>query len=155
MFGDCKPNALSAFSTDQVFAMVVGEDDDAPPGAPTPALGGGTALDREFRASLERPIVINEDDPETLKVLKERISAAREEMAEMLDGGMSFADVITEARQIRAENYETRTKAINEYREILKSGDREGASEYIFKVNLALQQMGIKEIPEEEGEHEE
>lgn len=152
VISDYNPDGFTS-STDQIFAMVVGGDDDGP-AAPTPALSNGKSLDREFRASLEKPIVINDDDSETVRAIKERVAAARAEMIEMIDGGSSFAEVIEEARKIKNENFETRTKAIDEYREILRSGDKEGASEYLFKINLALQQMGIKEIPEE-GESEE
>ena len=59
--------------------------------------GGGTqaiapipmtaASEAEFLKSLERPIVISEDDSEQVKRLKEAVRNAREAMKQMMDEG--------------------------------------------------------------------
>lgn len=130
--------------TDQLLAMALSDRNGG--GAPMPG-GDSKQLDKQFLESLKKPIVINPDDSEAVRNVKEAVAAAREEMAELLKSGRSFSEVLAEAKQVNKENHETRTKAMAEYNEILRSGDKEAAEQYLFKVNLALQQMGIEEIP--------
>lgn len=136
--------------TDQLLAMVLSDRNGG--GAPMPG-GSSKQLDKQFLESLKKPIVINPDDSEAVRNVKEAVAAAREEMAELLKSGRSFSEVLAETKQVNKENFETRTKAMAEYNEILKSGNTEAAEQYLFKVNLALQQMGIDEIPESGNDH--
>lgn len=139
------PPGISEFGTDQLIAMALQSADGR--GAPMPGMSG-KSLDAQFKESLKTPIVINEDDSPELKKIKQDVIAAREDMAAMIEEGRSVADVLQETVKVNKENAETRKTCLKEYREILQSGDLDSAKKYLLKINIALQQMGIKELPE-------
>lgn len=139
------PPGISEFGTDQLIAMALQSADGR--SAPMPGLSG-KSLDAQFKESLKTPIVINEDDSPQLKKIKQDVIAAREDMAAMIADGRSVAEVLQESVKVNKENADTRNSCLKEYREILKSGDIDSAKKYLLKINIALQQMGIKEIPE-------
>lgn len=134
---------ISDHLSDQVLLMAtsaVGNGDDMPP------LPNNAFSEKEFRESLNTPIVINPDDPKEVKELKERIIAARESMLKMLEEGMSVNDILREHENIVRENTKTRKDAMDELKQIIAEGDIDGAIKYRTMVNLALQQMGIAEL---------
>ena len=118
--------------------------------------GGGTqaiapipmtaASEAEFLKSLERPIVISEDDSEQVKRLKEAVRNAREAMKQLMDDGMSYREALAEHQKTVNENVDTRNVCAAELKVLVDAGDREGAEQYIKTMNIALEQMGIEPL---------
>ncbi len=134
-------NRVFKTASDQVLAMAVSGGSAAMP--PIPA---GTISNEEFRKSLATPITVSDDDPQSVKELKEAVIEARSEMSRMLAKGYTVSEVIAEHQKLKDENREIRAKAEKELREIAASGDVESARRYANSVNAALQQMGIEPI---------
>ena len=105
-------------------------------------------LDKSFLASLKDPIEILPDDPEDVVAKKQTVIEGRQRMKELMDGGATFSEVLADARKLFNENVKIRSKAQGELNRIVDSGDTEGTRQYLLKVNLALQQMGIRELDE-------
>jgi len=115
--------------------------------------GGGTQAiapipmtatsEQEFLESLKKPIVINDDDPENVKRIKEAVKEAREAMKQLMDGGMSYREALAEHQKLVNENVETRNQCMAELKQLVDAGDREGAEHYLKTMNVALEQMGI------------
>ena len=134
-----KPVFTSA--SDQLLAMATSGGS-----GPQPPLPFRPGLEADFRKAIETPIVVHDDDPENVKEAKRRVIEARIQMKEMLDGGMSFEEVLREHQKLSNENATMRAKAFREYRALVDAGDAEGAAEYADKVNKALSQLGIEGI---------
>lgn len=130
-------------ASDQVLALVTADDPhgNAPP---LPALGPG--FENEFADSLKKEIVIDDNDSEAVKEVKERVKQARQAMLDAMGAGMSAQDVIAEHRKMVEENAAMRMDAVKGLREYLDKGDAEGAREYLETMNKALDQMGIMRI---------
>ena len=126
-------------ASDQVIAMALQADEHGM--APMPLSGD---LEREFLESLKREIVILDTDDEQTRALKESVIATRAEIKRLMDGGMSFNQVMQEHQKLANENAKIRNDATLELKRILDSGDVEGAKAYKRKINIALGQMGIK-----------
>ena len=115
--------------------------------------GGGTQAiapipmaatsEQEFLESLKKPIVIDDDDPERVKRIKEAVIAARETMKQMMDEGKSYREALAEHQKLVNENVETRNQCMAELKQLVDAGDREGAEHYLKTMNVALEQMGI------------
>jgi hypothetical protein len=140
-------------ASDQILAMVaqIAEGKDVPP------IPIDKNFEKEFFQSLKEPILINEDDSENIKILKESVIALRKELSERADGGESAYNILKDYQKQMAEDYKVRSEMQSEARKILESGDRAGAEEFVKKINIALNQVGIKEIempmtPEERKE---
>ena len=136
-----KPQVFKSAS-DQILAMVaqMAEGKDMPP------LPIDKNFEKEFIASLKEPIVINEDDSDKIKAMKESVIQLRQELSERAEAGESALSILQEYQKHMAEDYKTRSELQQEARRILESGDRAGAQKYVDTMNLALQQMGIKQI---------
>lgn len=130
--------------TDQYLAEIISRS----PGnlTPLPNLSHEKGLDKAFRDSLKKEIVINDTDSDKVKELKARVITAREEMKRMMDSGMSFAEVLTEHTKLSMENSDIRQDAVRELKGIVASGDLESARKYLIKMNAAFSQMGIEDI---------
>ena len=126
-------------ASDQVIAMAIQADEHGMP--PMPLSGG---LEREFLESLNKEIVILDTDDEQTRSLKESVKATRAEIKKLMDEGMSFNQIMQEHQKLANENAKIRDDATLELKKILDSGDVEGAKAYKRKINLALDQMGIK-----------
>ena len=126
-------------ASDQVIAMAIQADEHGMP--PMPLSGD---LEREFLESLKKEIVVLDTDDEQTRALKESVRATRAEIKKLLDEGMSFNQVMQEHQKLANENAKIRDDATLELKKILDSGDVEGAKAYKRKINLALEQMGIK-----------
>ena len=126
-------------ASDQVIAMAIQADEHGMP--PMPLSGD---LEREFLESLKKEIVILDTDDEQTRALKESVRATRAEIKTFMDEGMSFNQVMQEHQKIANENAKIRDDATLELKKILDAGDVEGAKAYKRKINLALEQMGIK-----------
>ena len=115
--------------------------------------GGGTQAiapipmtevsENEFLKSLERPIVISEDDSVQVKQLKAAVRDAREAMKQMMDEGKSYKEALAEHQKLVNENVETRNECMAELKRLVDAGDQAGAEDYLRTMNVALEQMGI------------
>ena len=114
----------------------------------------GPTMEEEFLASLKEPIEVSDDDTPEDRATKFAVAAARDEIKRLLDAGEKFADIVREHERLLKENNEVREKALEEYRELLKSGDEKGAERYFSTINAALQQMGVSPM-EKPKSHEE
>lgn len=129
-------------SSDQILAMAL----SVPQGGELPPLPIPSTMDKDFLDSLSKPIVIDEEDSDAVRKLKEDVIAARKDMQELLKSGGSAAEILQEHRRLLNENTATRNQVIKELRAIIDSGDIKGAEKYVRTMNVALGQMGIMEI---------
>ena len=125
--------------SDQLLAMAV-DDRDMPP------IPVGPVSQKDFLESLKTPLEIGEGDSEEIRVLKERVMAARAEMKELIDSGRTYYDVLKELQERKKEDSSTWMKCQDELREIWNSGDRDGAKVYCQAMNIELEKMGIKPL---------
>ena len=132
--------------TDQLIAMAMTSAQGG--GAMPPLPNIGSAEDKEFKESLKKPIVINDDDPDNVKNVKQLVQQTREEIIKLMEENpnMSFSDILQEHRNIHNDNVDIRAQATKELQKIIDEGDIEGAVKFRTTMNLALQQMGISEI---------
>ncbi len=140
-------NQIFNSASDQLLAMALGGE----PGQDVPPLPLGPGVDHDFRESLKRPIVINDDDTEEVKRIKETVKAAREDMLKILEEGGTVEAALREHERLQRDNNKIHREAVLEYRRILESGDEEGAAEYMRIMNTAFQQMGIAPIGKRAG----
>lgn len=131
--------------TDQLLAMALCHNENTR--MPPMPLGGGN-LDKQFRKSLEEPIEISPDDSPDIVARKQKVIEGRERVKELMDQGLTFNEIMAEHQKVFNENAEIRAKAARELQRIVDDGDTEGTHQYLLKVNIALQQMGIKELDE-------
>ena len=126
---------------DEVIAMAVAGQPNAQ--IPPIPIRKGVDMDQQFREALKKEIVVNDTDSDRVKELKQSVIAAREEIKRRMDNGESFAEIIAGHRELSNENNKIRDDALRELRGIVDSGDEVGARDYLNKMNIALQQMGI------------
>ena len=112
-----------------------------PPPVPMTANAGA-----RFLKSLENPIVINDTDSEEVRVQKESVIVARAQIKELMDGGATFEEILSEHRKLAEENLKIRCNAQKELNEIFNSGDLDGAARYKKAIDVALGQMGIEPL---------
>ena len=112
-----------------------------PPPVPMTANAG-----ERFLRSLENPIVINDTDSEEVRVLKESVIVARAQIKELMDGGATFEEILSEHRKLAEENLRIRRNAQKELNEIFNTGDFDGATRYKKAIDIALGQMGIEPL---------
>ena len=130
--------------TDQLLAMALcGSENRSMP--PLPISGN---LDKRFLDSLKDPIEIGPDDSPDIAARKQTVIDARARMKELMDAGGSFSEILADHQKLFNENVKIRSDAARELQRIVDDGDTKGTRQYLFKVNLALQQMGIKELDE-------
>ena len=130
--------------TDQLLAMALcGSENRSMP--PLPISGN---LDKRFLDSLKDPIEIGPDDSPQIAARKQTVIDARARMKELMDAGGSFSEILADHQKLFNENVKIRSDAARELQRIVDDGDTEGTRQYLLKVNLALQQMGIKELDE-------
>lgn len=143
-----EPPSPWKYSTDSVLATAL---QCAKGGSMPPWPSMGIGMDKEFRKSLNDPIVVLETDDERTAALKQIVSSARAEIKERLDAGEHFCDVINDFRELTNENGKIRADAILELKKIRDSGDEESARKYEVIMNAAFSQMGIDPIGGGEG----
>ncbi|MBQ3807360.1 MAG: hypothetical protein II840_05335 [Kiritimatiellae bacterium] len=128
---------------DQAIAMVVALD----PNEPIPPFPVRKFSDKEIRAALEREIVIDPNEPAEIQLKKANVINAREEVKRLMDSGMTFEQIINQARREQNENVDMRREVQASIKEMLDAGDAKGAEEYRQRANEILRQQGIEEIP--------
>ena len=129
-------------ASDQVLAMIASADasGDMPP------LPISHDIEAEFLKSLKQEIVILDTDDEKTRELKLAVKETREQLKQLIASGKTVAEVLAEHQQLAGENAKVRNNAMMELKQLVESGDIEGAKEYKRKINVALQQMGIAEL---------
>lgn len=137
------PRPVFDNASDQIIAMAASGAESGSVMPPMPMMNNA---DEEFIKSLEREIVINDDDPDEVKSLKKNVMAIREEIRQLMNEGHSFADVIREHRDIVNHGVEMRREATRTIKEFVDGGDREAAKECLEKVNEVLAGMGIQGV---------
>ncbi|MBR1870890.1 MAG: hypothetical protein IJ802_03600, partial [Kiritimatiellae bacterium] len=142
-----EPPSMWEFATDRLIsaALQTPDDQELPPWPPM------DETDEEmFLRSLETPMKYLPTDTEEERRIKRLVELAREDIRERIEDGMSFAEVLHEHRVLANENGKMRLGIMKEYREILASGDGEGAERFRIAMNEALAKIGIREIEAEE-----
>ena len=117
-----------------------------PAGQEIPPTPIDSNLDEAFEKSLSIPIEIKEDDPPDLKARKLLVIETRKQIAELKKEGWKVADILHDHIKVNNENAQIRNDAMRELRDIVKSGDAEGAHKYMVTINAAFSQMGIPDI---------
>ena len=133
-------------ASDQALAMATAAGD-----GPMPPIPIHPQAEKQFRESLKREIVINDDDPYEVKLRKADVINARAEMKKLLDAGESFENVINRTVEDQNANYSLRQEARSSVKNMLQS-DPEGATELMNKYNEVLRNNGIKELTAEDFE---
>ena len=125
-------------------------------GKAVPPMPISPTASHDFKRSLEHEIVINEEDSDEVKRMKETLIQFRNEMLELTKDGRSVADVLKEHENLMNDNIKIRADIVKEVRELREEGKEKEAEEYLFTMNTAIQQMGIKEVemPLTEAERE-
>jgi len=136
------PPSTFSNASDQVLAMIASADASGS----LPPLPISRDIEAEFLASLKQEIVILDTDDEKTRAIKQAVKESREELKRLVDSGMTVAQVLAEHQHLASENARVRNDAMLELRQLIESGDIEGAKEYKRKINIALQQMGIAEM---------
>ena len=120
---------------------------------PPPAVSD---LEKKFAESLKKEIQILDTDTDDIRAMKQAVMETRAELKRLIDSGQTVAQVLAQHQELANENARVRSNAMAELKQILDSGDIDGAKEYKRKINVALQQMGIAElsIPVTDAERE-
>jgi len=134
------PPAFSNVS-DQVISMALAPADGGMP--PIPLMPD---MEKAFLESLKTKIEILDSDDEKIKAMKQAVIETREQIKSLMDQGQTFSQIIGEHQRLVNENAKIRQDAILELKSIIDSGDIEGAVKYKRQINVALSQMGIKEL---------
>ena len=137
------PPPIFSNSSDQMIALAL----SAQPGQSLPPMPANAVSNEEFLKSLEEEIVILDTDSPEVKDLKAKVIVAREDIKSMMKKGYSVQQVLDEHHQLFNDNAKLHADALIEMKAILSSGDRDGARRYAEKVNVALKQMGVPELP--------
>lgn len=133
--------------TDQLLAAVV----NASMSGEMPPLPLGPETDLQFKEALKKPIEDLPDDTDAVKAMKQGVREMRQQIVALMEQGQTVAEILTQHQELWNENIKIRNGAQTEYRQILKSGDEEGARKYLNTINIALGQMGIPPIQEGRG----
>jgi len=137
------PKPVFDNASDQIIAMAV---TGAASGGSMPPMPVMNNADDEFLKSLEKEIVINDDDSDAVKELKREVMEVRAEMLKLLSEGHTFEEVIKDHRDEVNHRAEIRKEANRLINEFLENGEYEMAQECLEKFNEALRGMGIEEV---------
>ena len=137
------PKPIFDNASDQALAMAV---TGAATGHAMPPMPVMNNADDEFLRSLDKEIVIADDDTDAVKALKRDVIAMREQMKQLMAEGHSFAEVIKEHRDIVNHGVQMRAEATRLLKEFIDNGERDAAVECLDKFNEALRGMGIEEV---------
>ncbi len=128
-----------------IAAAVAGSSDSEI--APLPLGPGDEAAMRE---ALKVEIKDLPDDTDEVKRMKDAVRATKEDIAALLDKGVSVSEIFTEHRTLWNENLKIRNEMKASYQRLLQDGDDAAAAQYLEKINGSFREMGIPEITPEE-----
>jgi predicted class III extradiol MEMO1 family dioxygenase len=105
------------------------------------------SVNEEFAKSYNVPIVINEDDSDSVKAVKHAVMELREEVAAIIESeGLSVYDIYTRHQDLMREVVMLRKIAQKEVLSIYNSGDMEKVHHYVQDANKILRSAGADEI---------
>ena len=137
------PKPVFENAAEQVIALAI----STPPGASMPPLPDLTGLEEDFVKSLERPIVINEDDSEEVQKLKERVAETKAYLAEEVKKGGNIVDILREHQEEMSRIEAAQLTAVREMQAIRAEKGDEAAAEYVKRKNGEFRKDGIPELP--------
>ena len=138
-----KHRSIFTNASDQVLGMIA----NTPPGRDMPPMPISKSIDHDFERSLNAPIIINDDDSDEVKAVKQAVMQLRLEVQAIKEAeGLSVYDILTQHQDLMRENAKLRIDAHKEAIEIYKSGDEEGAKIYVEKINEKLVKLGAEPI---------
>ena len=103
----------------------------------------GDDLEAVFKKAIESPIIIKDTDSDRVKAMKKGAQQVRLEIADLLAEGYSIKQILNEHNGLRQQNIEVRREFQTELNELYRSGDIEGARQYLETMNKALDEKGI------------
>ena len=137
------PEPIFKNASDQVIALAI----STPPGESMPPLPDLTGIERDFKESLHTPIIIEASDSQEVKELKRRVMEVREEMAELVQNGGSFAEALLEHQDEMNRLADSRAMAVQEMQQIYAEDGLSAAQAFARRVNEKFKREGIPEIP--------
>lgn len=141
------PRSVFDNPSDQLIAMAIHGGNSTSGMPPMPI---SSSAEEDFVKSLEKPIVINPDDSEEVKQLKQSVMKVRAEIDQLMKEGKSFSEIMKEHQALVNENASVRKDVEKGLKELVDQGDFEAAQEYLNKMNPALEELGVMplEMPE-------
>ena len=137
------PKRVFDNASDQLIAMAISASKN---GGSMPPLPLTDATEKDFLDSLTRPIEIADDDPPDVKELKRDVAAVREQLIDMVKGGMTVRQSLIEHQKAVNDNAEFRGEALKALSEFRKEGDRESAEEFRKRVNEEFEKRGMSPV---------
>lgn len=137
------PRPVFDNSSDQLIAMAI-QGANSPVGMPPMPISD--SAEKDFVESLKKPIVINPDDSEEIKQLKQSVMAVRAEIDQMMKDGKSFKEIMKDHQALVNDNASLRKDVLKSVNEFIEKGDAEGAQMFLEKANETLGEMGIAPV---------
>lgn len=137
------PKPVFDNASDQLIAMAISGSTAGGAMPPMPVMSNA---DEEFKKSLEKDIVINEDDSEDVKRLKEQVMATREDMRQLMAEGKTFAEVLQEHRELVNHHAAIRADSVKILQELVDNGETAEADLMLKEVNEMLSGMGVEAV---------
>ena len=128
---------------DQVIAMAI----STKPGDAMPPLPDLAGIDQDFANSLLSPIVINDDDSDEVKNIKEMVIEVRKTLVEEVKHGGTVMDVLMAHQAEMNRIYESRLDAILMMQKICADDGMDAAQVFADAVNNKFEKEGIPAIP--------
>ena len=103
-------------------------------------------FDRDFKESLNSKIEIFSDDPDDVKVQKEAVIAAKEQLAQILAKGESPGSVMSSIMKDLNEIADYRDKLEDNIRILCKEGSEQDIRDYLSEANKMLSEYNARQI---------
>ena len=137
------PKPIFENACDQVIALAL----STKPGQSMPPLPNlDKSLEQDFIDSLGSPIVINEDDPDEVKLVKAQVKEAKAYLVEEIKRGGSLLEILREHQAAMERNADNHLMAIQEMEKLRAESGERAARDFIKAVNESFKVRGIPEI---------
>ncbi len=137
------PKRVFDNASDQLIAMAISASKN---GGSMPPLPLTDATEKDFLDSLMHPIEIADDDPPDVKELKRDVAAVREQLIDMVKGGMTVRQALIEHQKAVNDNAEFRGEALKALSDFRKEGDKESTEEFRKRVNEEFEKRGMAPV---------
>ncbi len=117
---------------------------------PMPPIGN---VEKAFEDAIKRPIIINENDSEKVKELKQAVKDIRLQIADLLREGYTVTQILSEEQSLRTKNITFRRELQRELNEIYRTEGREAAESYMESANAKLEEHGVIPLSLPESGH--
>ena len=102
--------------------------------------------DEEIMAALRREVVINQDDPEEVKLKKQAVAEMKAVILDYMEQGGTYRDFVYEmAAYVKAER-KVKAAGIHKIVQLVKAGDIEGAKAYREELDKVLESQEFTKI---------